>query len=38
MPAYKTAIENTFSEPVPTPERRGRAQVMPERRLPEGLS
>jgi hypothetical protein len=40
LPAYKTAIEVTFSEPVPRPERRGpgRPRVLPERRLPDGLS
>ena len=37
LPAYKAAIEVTFSEPVPIPERRGpgRPRVLPERRLPE---
>jgi hypothetical protein len=40
LPAYKTAIEATFSEPVPTPQRRGpgRPRVLPGRRLPEGLN
>jgi IS1 family transposase len=40
LPAYKTAIEATFSEPVPAPQRRGpgRPRVLPERRLPEGLN
>jgi hypothetical protein len=40
LPAYKTAIEVTFSEPVPTPEKRrpGRPRVLPERRIPDGLS
>jgi hypothetical protein len=35
-PAYATAIEEVFSEPVPTPPRRGpgRPRVVPERRLP----
>jgi IS1 family transposase len=39
-PAYATAIEATFSEPVPpTPTRRpGRPRVLPERRLPERLN
>jgi IS1 family transposase len=39
LPAYATAIETTFSEPVPPPARRGpgRPRVLPERRLPEGL-
>jgi hypothetical protein len=37
--AYATAIEETYSEPVPAPERRGpgRPRVVPERRLPEEL-
>jgi IS1 family transposase len=37
LPAYATAIETTFSEPVPPPERRGpgRPKVASERRLPE---
>jgi IS1 family transposase len=36
-PAYATAIEEVFSEPVPAPPRRppGRPRVLPERRLPE---
>jgi IS1 family transposase len=40
LPAYKTAIETTFSEPVPTPRGRGpgRPRVRPERRLPDGLN
>jgi hypothetical protein len=40
LPAYKAAIEATFSEPVPTPPRRGpgRPRVLPERRLPDGLN
>ena len=38
-PAYATAIEETFSEPVPAPERRkpGRPRVVPERRLPDNV-
>jgi hypothetical protein len=40
LATYKTAIEVTFSEPVPIPGRRGpgRPRVLPERRLPEGLN
>jgi hypothetical protein len=40
LPAYKAAIEIAFSEPVPTPTRRGpgRPRVLPERRLPDGLN
>jgi IS1 family transposase len=40
LPAYKTAIETTFSEPMPTPKKRGpgRPRVLPERRLPDGLN
>ncbi len=40
LPAYRTAIEAAFSEPVPAPEKRkpGRPRVLPERRLPEGLN
>ncbi len=40
FPAYKTAIEATFSEPVPAPERKGpgRPRLVPERRLPAGLN
>ena len=40
LPAYKTAIEITFSGPVPTPTKRGpgRPRVLPERRLPDGLN
>ncbi len=40
LPAYKTAIESSFSEPVPIPERRGpgRPRVLPERQMPEGLN
>jgi hypothetical protein len=36
-PAYATAIEEVFSEPVPAPPRRrpGRPRVVPERRLPD---
>jgi IS1 family transposase len=39
LAAYATAIETTFSEPVPPPARRGpgRPRVVPERSLPEGL-
>jgi hypothetical protein len=39
LPAYATAIEAAFSEPVPPPARRGpgRPRVVPERSLPEGL-
>jgi hypothetical protein len=38
-PAYASAIEEVFSEPVPTPPRRepGRPRVLLERRLPEDL-
>ena len=38
-PAYATAIEEVFSEPVPAPPRRkpGRPRVVPERRLPDGV-
>jgi IS1 family transposase len=38
-PAYATAIEGTFSEPVPPPPERkpGRPRILPERRLPEDL-
>jgi len=38
-PAYATAIEAVFSEPVPVPPRRGpgRPRVVPERRLPDDL-
>jgi hypothetical protein len=38
-PAYATAIEEIFGEPVPAPPRRepGRPRVVPERRLPEGV-
>ena len=38
-PAYATAIEEVFSEPVPAPARRkpGRPRVVPERRLPEDV-
>ena len=38
-PAYATAIEETFSEPVPAPPRAeaGAARIVPERRLPDGL-
>ena len=40
LPAYKTAIETCFSEPVSTPAKRGpgRPRVLPERRLPAGLN
>ncbi len=40
LPAYKTAIETVFSEPVPTPTKRGpgRPRVLPERRLPDRLN
>jgi IS1 family transposase len=40
LPTYKTAIETTFSEPVPTPTKRGpgRPRLLPERRLPHGLN
>ena len=40
LPTYKTAIEASFSEPVPVPERRGhgRPRVLPERRMPESLN
>jgi IS1 family transposase len=39
-PAYATAIEEVFSEPVPAPPRRkpGRPRVVPERRLPEAVT
>jgi IS1 family transposase len=39
LPAYTTAIETTFGEPVAPPTERGpgRPRVMPERSLPEGL-
>ncbi len=39
-PAYATAINETFSEPVPAPERRkpGRPRVVPERRLPDEVT
>ncbi len=39
-PAYATAIEETFSEPVPAPPGRkpGRPRVVPERRLQDGLT
>jgi hypothetical protein len=39
-PAYATAIEEVFSEPVPAPARRkpGRPRVMPERRLPVAVT
>ena len=38
-PAYATAIEEIFSEPVPAPARRkpGRPRVVPEQRLPDGV-
>jgi hypothetical protein len=38
-PAYATAIEEIFSEPVPapSPRRPGRPRVVPERRLPDGV-
>jgi IS1 family transposase len=38
-PAYATAIEEVFSEPVPAPPRRrpGRPRVVPERRLPDDV-
>jgi IS1 family transposase len=38
-PAYATAIEEIFSEPVPAPPRRrpGRPRVVPERRLPDDV-
>ena len=38
-PAYATAIEDVFSEPVPAPARRkpGRPRIVPERRLPEDV-
>jgi len=38
-PAYATAMEEVFSEPVPTPERPkpGRPRVVPERRLPDDV-
>jgi IS1 family transposase len=38
-PAYETAIEEAFSEPVPDPGGRkpGRPRLLPERRLPDGL-
>jgi IS1 family transposase len=38
-PAYATAIEEVFSEPVPTPPRSkpGRPRVVPERRLPDNV-
>ena len=40
LATYKTAIQATFSEPVPMPERRGpgRPRVLPQRRLPEILN
>lgn len=40
LPAYKTAIETTFGEAVPPPERNGpgRPRVSPERRMPDGLN
>ena len=39
LPAYATAIETTFSEPVPCsgPRGPGRPRTVPERSLPEGL-
>ena len=39
LPAYATAIETTFSEPVSPPARRGpgRPRIVPELSLPEGL-
>jgi IS1 family transposase len=39
-PAYATAIEEVFSEPVPTPPRGkpGRPRVVPERRLPDDVT
>jgi IS1 family transposase len=38
-PAYATAIEKTFSEPVAAPRRRkpGRARILPEHRLPDDV-
>jgi IS1 family transposase len=38
-PAYATAIEDAFSEPVPAPPRRrpGRPRIIPRRRMPQGL-
>jgi transposase-like protein len=38
-PAYTTAIESAFSEPVPSPPRRkpGRPRIVPQRRLPADL-
>jgi len=38
-PAYATAIDEVFSEPVPAPPRRkpGRPRVVPERRLPQDV-
>ncbi len=38
-PAYATAIEEVFSEPVPAPPRRGpgRPGIVPARRLPDGV-
>src|SRR5262245_62801873 len=38
-PAYATAIEETFSEPVPAPMPRkpGRPRIVPERRLPDDV-
>jgi hypothetical protein len=38
-PAYATAIEHTFGEPAPPPERHpGRPRIVPERRLPGHMS
>ena len=38
-PAYASAIENAFGEPVaPAPDRPGRPRILPQRRLPEGLN
>ncbi len=37
-PAYETAIERTFGEPVPPERGPGRPRIEPRRRLPEGLT
>ena len=37
-PAYETAIERAFGEPIPPERRPGRPRIEPERRLPEGLT